>query len=93
MKLHIEISTGGAAFSDTDGYCGTELCRILARFAGELNAKTIGEVVHTVNGSLRDSNGNKVGQCWVTGYVHDQRYHEEAERREMNGGPSLRSIV
>jgi hypothetical protein len=67
MILNIKIDTRSSAFSDTYGYCGTELSRVLAELAGRLNAKTQGEVVNGVHRVLLDHNGVDCGRVWVEG--------------------------
>jgi hypothetical protein len=62
MRLKIEIEMDGAAFEPDNG---TEAARILRELADDME----GGIVATASGSsatLRDINGNRVGEATVT---------------------------
>jgi len=59
MDFKLRINTDNAAFDDTDaGDMATEIGRILRNVADQVEA---GSYTDQIN--VRDSNGNKVGEC------------------------------
>lgn len=60
MKLKIEIEMNNAAFDPEIGHAAHEVARILREYAEDLRVGN-----HGFNRTVRDANGNKVGEARI----------------------------
>jgi hypothetical protein len=75
-RFKVEIDTVNAAFGEDLDDAGRELARILRRLADEVEDGTAWDGP----GTLRDVNGNSVGNIWYDTLLHGDPYRTGRRR-------------